>query len=166
MATVTTSSTVITNRDAVPPVLSNSNISNGTLREESANFAIATSDNIGSKWRLCRVPSNARVSQVLLSCTSSGTVGSVNLGIYKATRDNGSVVEADLFCGTKVLTTALKNSDVAHDSVKYDYTETEKMLWQVAGASVDPKTEYDVVMELIAVISSATTGNVKIRYVI
>lgn len=165
MATVTVSSTQITNRDASPRVKSNSRISRGALLCSMGVCATTAADDIGSKYKLCSVPSNARVLALLLSCTSLGTAGAADIGLYRTTDDGGAVVDADFFASAVALTSALSNSDVtteangANASIGKD--DMEKPLWEILGLSADPRIDYDVV----ATVTTATVdaGNIALQ---
>lgn len=166
MAVVTLKSTAITNRDASPKELSNSAIVGGDVRELVGAVTTADDDSIGSKYIMGSIPSNARISQVLLSCDGAATTGAANIGLYRTTLDGGAVVDADLFASAQALTTALSNSDVTHESGIYDISESEDFVWQVAGLSADPNTTYDVVLTLTAAMDAADDIVLKVRYVI
>lgn len=152
MATVSVSSTQITNRDSSPKVLNNSRISRGALLCSMGVCATTAADDIGSKYKLCSIPSNARVAQVLLSCTSLGTAGAANVGIWQTTENGGAVVDADFFGSAVSLTSALSNSDITTEangaSSAHSKANMEKPLWEALGLSADPKRDYDVVAQL------------------
>ena len=166
MATVSVSSTVITNRDASPRVLSNARISKGAMQIACGTLESSSADDIGSKYKFCSIPSNARVAQVLLSCDSSGTTGAIDIGIYQTTENGGAVVDADHFASAQVVTTALKNSDVTHESGVYGVEDIEKPLWEALGLTADPKRDYDVVGTATQAILTAGTLSLQVVYVI
>lgn len=166
MATVSVSSTQITNRDASPRVRSNSRISRSPLLCSMGVCATGAADDIGSKYKLCSVPSNARIAQVLLSCTSLGTAGAANIGLWRTTDDGGAVVDADFFASAVVLTSALSNSDVTTEanSTGLGKDDMEKPLWEALGLSVDPKIDYDVVAQLSAATVDAGAIALQVTY--
>lgn len=166
MATVSVSSTQITNRDASPRVMNNARLTKGAMQIACGTLEATAADDIGSKYKLCSIPSNARVAQVLLSCDSLGTAGAVDLGIYQTTDNGGAVVDADHFASAQVLTTALKNSDVTHESGVYGVEDIEKPLWEALGLSADPKRDYDVVATVTAANISAGTISLQVIYCI
>lgn len=161
-------STWITNAVATPKVFSSSNISAGRLFEASSAATVSATQASGDTIRLVRVPSNARISQVLLSTGDATTAGAIDIGVYQ-TADNGStVVDADLFASALALTGGpFNNSDQTFESGEYTYAESAKPLWEVLGLSADSNREYDIVATV------TTTGNgmdttiaLKVRYVI
>lgn len=165
MAVVTTKAGAITNRDASPRALSDSIISKGMLKEAVGTIETNGDDSIGSKYVFAQVPSHARVSAVLLSCDGNNTTGAGNIGLYRTTDDGGAVVDADLFASAQVITSALTNSDVTHESGQYGIEDIEKPLWEALGLSEDPNLMYDVVMTLTAADDAADTVSLKIQYV-
>ncbi len=167
MATVSVLSTQITNRDAAPRVLSNARITRGSMLASCGYCESGTADDIGSKYILCSVPSNARIHQVLLSCDSSGTAGAADIGLYQTTANGGAVVDADFFTAAKSLATALKNSDVTFgNTAGYGVEEAEMPLWQAAGLTADPKRDYDVVATVTTATVSAASIFCHVSYVI
>jgi hypothetical protein len=133
----------------------------------SAGIAEAgAADDIGSKYYMCSLPSNARVMQVLLSCDSVGTTGTADIGIYQTTKNGSAVVDADHFASAQALTTALKNSDVTFESGVYGVEDIEKPLWEALGLSADPKIDYDVVLTLTQATVGGGTLSLQVIYAI
>lgn len=166
MAVVDKLSTTITNRDATPKVATNASISKGTLLEAIGFIDAANGDSANSTFRFCSVPSNARISQVLLSCDGGASAGAGNIGVYQTTENGGAVVDADLFASAQALTSALVHSDVTHESGEYGIEEVEKPLWELLGLSADSKRYYDIVLTISTGIDAADTIGLKVRYVI
>lgn len=152
MATVSVSSTQITNRDASPKVRSNSRISRGALLCSMGVCATSAADDIGSKYILCSIPSNARVAQLLLSNSSLGTAGAANVGVWQTTENGGAVVDADFFASAVALTSAQSNVDITTEAnganASIGKEDMEKPLWEILGLSADPKRDYDIVAQL------------------
>lgn len=150
-------STGITNLEATPQVKLDPWEASQELREVTGVAATSATQASADVIRFCRVPSNARVSQVLISCADATTGGAVNIGLYD-TNDNGNggaVVDADLFASALALTGGpFNNSDQTFESGEYTYAESEKPLWEVLGLSADPHKEYDV----CAVVSTTFNG--------
>lgn len=165
MAVVTTKATAISNRDSDPVVLSDANISRGHLKEAVGTIETNGDDSANSKYVFASIPSNARVSAVLLSCDGNNTDGAGDIGLYRTTDDGGAVVDADFFASAQALGTALTNSDVTHESGVYGIEDIEKPLWEALGLSEDPNLLYDVVMTLTTADDSADTISLKIQYV-
>lgn len=166
MAVVTTKSQAITNRDATPKVINDARVTKGDLVEAVGVAELASGDSIGSKIILCSVPSNARISQVLLSCDAISTTGAADVGLYDTTENGGAAVDADFFASAQDLTSALTNSDVTHESGVFGIEDIEKPLWEALGLSADPHKDYDVVATLTAAAGGAGTIGVKVRYAV
>ncbi len=161
-------STWITNAVASPVVLTTSSESVGVLREASSAATVSASQSSSDTIRLVRVPSSARISQVLFSSGDATTGGAVNIGIWQTVENGGAVVDADLFASALALTGGpFENLDVTFESDEYTYAESAKPLWEVLGLSTDPGREYDVVAEVSTTFNGAdTTIALKVRYVI
>ena len=164
MAVVNTKATAITNSDATPPVLNNPTIQHGFQRETVGTLEAVSGDSIGSVYRLARVRSNARISQVLLLCDAITTCAG-DVGVYRTARDGGAVVDADLFASAQSLATALTGTDVTHESGVFGVEDVEKPLWEALGLSADPSVDYDIAVTLTAAAGSAGTVSAKVRYV-
>jgi hypothetical protein len=166
MAVVSTYSTAITNRDATPKVLNNPAVHAGMLKESVATLESANGDSTGSKYYFLSLPSNARVSQVLLYSDDIGTTTIADFGIYKSTADGGTVVDADFFASAVSLKDgALNGTDITHESGVFNIDDAEKPLWQALGLTSDPKIMYDVVATLTGDSDAAGTITLKVQYV-
>lgn len=167
MATVSLYSTQITNRDASPRVLSNSYLVKGALYESVGTLECTAADDIGSKYYLCTIPSNARISDVLLTCDSTGTTGTADIGLYQTTENGSAVVDADFFASAQALTSALSKSSVLHESGVFGKEDVEKRVWElVSGLTEDPKIDYDVVLTVTEATVSGGTVSLHIQYTI
>lgn len=166
MATSDISSTQLTNRDASPRVVNNSIIQKGAMQCSVGTLESLDADAIASIYRMVSVPSNARVAQVLLSCDSTGTAGTTDIGVYQTTANGGAVVDADHFASAQALTSALKNSDVTFESGVYGVEDIEKPLWSALGLSADSKRDYDICLTLTEATISAASISMQVYYVI
>lgn len=154
MAVVTVKSTQITNRDATPSVKSNAVQGNPVQHARGVASASAT-DTTASKYLFCSVPSNAKPVSLRLSTTGTGTVGAMDIGLYKTTKDGGAVVDADLFTSAQLLTAALTKSELLFESTTITRANSEKALWEHLGLTSDPGIMYDVVGTLSATVDAA-----------
>jgi hypothetical protein len=170
MAVVTTKSGFITNRDAGTGTLNNPHLAN-VLKNAVGTVEGANGDSIASKFIMAQVPSNARISRVLLSCDAISTSGAADCGIYRSTADGGAVVDVDFFASAQVLTAALVHSDITHEAdaadagAGYGRADVEKPLWQALGLTSDPSVLYDVVLTLTTALGGAGTVNLEVDYV-
>lgn len=163
MAVVTLKSTQITNRDATPSVKSNG-VQDAAIKHARGVVVGGAADSIGSTYLFCSVPSNARITSMRLSTTGTGTVGTMDIGLYKNTADGGAVVDADLFASAKALTVALEKSEVLFESTTITKANSEKALWEHLGLSSDPKLVYDVVGTLAAAVDAAHDMLLEVDY--
>lgn len=164
MATENLLSAAITNRDDTPQVKMGPAYK-GDLHEAIGVVACGTGD-LGSTYRFFSIPSNARMSQLLIYSPDMGTTGLADVGLYDTTSNGGLVVDADFFASAiDMKTAALNGSDITHESGVFSLANSEKMLWQALGLSSDPCKEYDVVLTTTEAFSAG--GSVKLvgRYV-
>lgn len=161
-------STAIADMVATPQVLVNpSKGAPGVLRESAGYVANAADDDDTSVFRFCRVPSNARVSEILLTTGDASSAGAVNIGLHQTEGNGGAVVDANLFATTLALTGGPFNNAQVIDSVEYTAAEQAKPLWEVLGLSSDPQIEYDVTASVSTTFNGAAVGQtLKVRYVI
>lgn len=166
MAVVTRKSGPITNRDATPRVPNNPALGGALLREVVGTLESVSGNDIASIYIMCQVPSNARISQILLYCDDVGSTTIADIGLYQTTENGGAVVDADFFGSAVSLKDgALNGTDVTHESTVFDPDDIEKMLWEALGLSTDPKIMYDVALTLTAASDAAATISLKVRYV-
>jgi hypothetical protein len=160
-------STWITNAVASPVVLTDSAKSTGRLREASSVATVSATQASGDTIRMVRVPSNARISQVLLSTADATTAGAIDIGIYQTIENGGAVVDSDLFASALALTGGpFQNSDQTFESTEYTYAESALPLWEVLGLTSDSNRDYDVVLKVTTTFDAAgTTIALKVRYV-
>lgn len=166
MAVVTTKSGPITDRDSTPSVLADSGIAKGRLMVATGTVAVGNGDSIASKLIFASVPSNAFVKEVLLSCDGGGTVGAADIGVYQTTANGSAVVAADFFASAQSIVSALKNSDVTHESGVYGIEDVEKPLWEALGLSADSQRDYDIVATLTAATDAASDVSLHVVYAV
>lgn len=167
MAVVAVKSSAVTNADA--GVLNNARVAKMSMREAVGTVELANGDSIASTYRVARIPSNARVSRVLISCDAI-TSGAGDVGVYQTAGNGGAVVDADFFASAQSIATALVNTDITHEADPADagagfgLADVEKPLWQALGLTVDPGIDYDVALTLTAAAAAAGTVSVKVQY--
>lgn len=154
MAVVNTKSTVVSNGDATPVVITTAQLAHGRPAHKRGKVEVANGDSIGSTLRFFRVKSNDLVHQLLLDCTAI-TSAAADIGIYRTAADGGAVVDADLFASAQSLATAVRGTDVTRESGVITVANMEKPLWELLGLSEDPQVDYDVVATLTAAAAAA-----------
>lgn len=168
MAVVDRNSLAITNRNATPRVISNPAVSGGDLKEKVGYIAAATDDSATSVFRIATVPSNARISEILITAADFTTAGAINVGLHRTTADGGTVVDADLFASAVDLSGGpFSNLDITREAGTTNWTlaDAEKMLWQALGLSTDPGIEYDVTATISTNFNGGSGILFKVRYV-
>lgn len=170
MAVVTTKAAGITSRDSSPQAKINSALAAGLLRESVGKVEVASGDSSASKYILCEIPSNARVSQLLIYSDDIGTGTVADFGLYQTTANGSAVVDVDFFASALVLNAgALNGTDITYEAANTGTTDPdagEKFLWQALGLSADPKISYDVVATLTVAADAAGTLLARLRYVV
>ncbi len=166
MATEDLKSTAITNRDASPRALTSSYLSEGVVRESYGKVTTTSSVTTGSTYRMCQVPSSARVSEILLSTAAMGGSSAADLGVYQTTANGGAVVDADFFAAGATLVNALTNSQISMTQTVNTITKQGQRLWEALGLSADPQIDYDITFTTTATITTGGLLGVKVRYVL
>ena len=163
MAIVNTKAAAITAGDTAG-TLAKKSLSGAILKESCGTLEAVSGDSIASVYRLARVPSNARVSRVLIGCDAITTCAG-DVGVYDIAAAGGAVVDADLFTSAQSLATAIViNTDVTHESGIYGVEDVEQPLWQALGLTADPGKLYDIAITLTAAAGSAGTVSLKVQY--
>ncbi len=167
MAVTNRKSTSVTNATASPRTINNPALNGSRLQEVVGVIASAADDTVASIGRFCRVPSNGRVSQVLVSAADATTAGAINIGLYRTEDDGGAVVDADLFASALDLAGGpYANLDVTFESGEYTYAESEKALWEVLGLTSDPGYTYDIAYTISTTFNGGPTSiRLAARYV-
>lgn len=169
-------STAITNLDASPivPTTAGEGAVN-YLKEVTAFISTVSADNAGSTYRLVRVPSNAKIKQILFEAAAM-TGGKFNLSVYysDSTTDGtqkanqGVIVPTtgDQFFASDIdAASAVVITDVTNESGNYPITLRNKSLWDALGLTSDPGGFFDIVAvcHTTAVTTGAAMG-ISVRY--
>jgi hypothetical protein len=165
MAIANTKSTAVSNRDASPRVPSPAHLVRGPLFEAVGTVEIAAADDNGSVYRMGRLRSSDRVSQLTVfnDAITGGT--SFDLGLYRTADDGGTVVDADLFASALDLSSgSAVGIDVTYESAATDIGKIEKRLWELLGLSADPQVDYDLAFTANAVGTAAGTVSLRVRF--
>lgn len=171
MAVVNLLSTLLTNRDATPKVLSTSFLDKGDLLESVAVVAVGTVDSALSTYRLFSIPSGARVSSLAgWSDAVLGAATAPTLDLYDQTSAGSASVKTGFFLAPVFSSATQAGTEYAH-TLSGANTNTvanaEKRIWEILGLSSDPGKMYDVVLR--STVNNTTTGAnlaFKIRYVV
>lgn len=164
MAVVNTKATAITNRDSKPVVISPAHLTRGPVYEAVGTVETAAADDDGSIYRMARLRSSDRISQILLAndAITSGT--DYDVGVYRTAADGGAVVTKDVFADGLDLSSAVAMRDVAYNDQAADISEVGMRIWERLGLTVDPMVEYDICITANTVGSAAGTLAMVVRY--
>lgn len=164
MAIANTKSTAVSNRDASPRVPSPAHLVRGPLFEAVGTVEIAVADDDNSVYRMARLRSSDRVSQLTIF-NDAITGGLFDVGLYRTADDGGAVVDADLFGSSVSLNLAnVIGADVVFESAATDVAKIEKRLWELLGLSADPQLDYDIALTGATVGSTAGTVSLRVRF--
>jgi hypothetical protein len=166
MAVANTKSTHITNADATPPVLTNSYVGKGRLFEAVGTVETLAADDAASVYRLVRVPSNARISSILLASDAITGASASDVGVYQTAQNGGAVVDADFFAtDVDISTAATVFTEVMLEATATDIAKVEYRLWELLGLSADPMRDYDIAVTVNDV-TAAGTISMKVKYTV
>lgn len=165
MAVVAVKSTSTTNRDAGNQSPSYVNAAND--RSALDTVAVTNGDSIASVFRVCRIPSNARISRVTLFCTAI-TSGAADVGLYQTATYGGAVVDADFFIAAQTIATASGAINVMNGNLLSgaNSANRNKRVWEVLGLTSDPGRDYDVALTLTAAAAATGTAGLEVEYVL
>lgn len=169
MAQVFTKSAGLTAMDTPGAQAASPRLTRGDMRSAIGKVEIANGDSIGSVLRAVRIPSNARVQQVLIRITGTITTAAGDIGVYrysKETTSAGAVVDVDLFATAQALSSAIATwTDVTNESTTITATIAEQPLWQAAGMSADPGEFLEIAITLTAAAGAAGQVTLCVIYV-
>jgi len=167
MATANTKATIVTNADATPKVKNSQIIFNGVLREQVGTAEIAADDDNDSLYRLARVHSSWRISELTLFNDAITSGSDYDLGLYATADDGAAVVDANAYSDAVTLVSA-SLTGVQHlfeGGSPKGVEDIEQAVWQDAGLTADPNAWYDIALAGITVGSGAGTVSLRCRYV-
>lgn len=191
MAVVTTKSPSIVNLDAFPIVANTvGEGAPGLLKVANDSVTAVVGDSIGSIYRLCRIPTDAKVKQVLLSYTTASTAGATDIGVAFSDSTNDGTNQAfaalanpmvqttgpadNKLFGTAIALTAQKlNSDITFQATPVFLPAHQNLpLWQVlvnlgcTQFTSDPGGFFDICAKLTTALT-VTAGplGIEVRYV-
>lgn len=171
MTTEALKATAITNLDATPAVIGTTGMgAPGTLRCANGYLTVSASMAAGSTYRLVRIPSAAKVKQVLFESEAQGA-GKFNLSVYYSDStvdgtqpaNQGLIVPTtgDQFFASDIdCTSAVVLGDKTNESGNYTLAKRDKALWDALGLTSDPGGFFDIVA--VVHTTDVTTGTGKI----
>ena len=165
MATENLLSTYITGRDASPTVPICASIQGGLVRAAYGYVTAGASKDAASTYRLCSVPSNARVKSVKLQSGAQGVGCTAGVGVYYSTEKGSAAIDATFFASAVDVAAAVAETEVKTESGTYTVAKQEQELWQALGITADPMCYLDIVITLAAATVAGSTFAINVEFV-
>lgn len=174
MATETLKSTLITNLDATPIVRNTVGAgAAGDLRTIGDYVTVPASASTGSTFRLVRVPSNAKIKEVVIESEAQGA-GKVNLSVYYSDCPTDGTPQDKLgiivpttgsafFASDVDLASLVTPTDVTNESTNYNLSKRNQPLWQALGLTANPGGYLDIVAVVNTTAVTTGTGKLGVR---
>ncbi len=177
MGVVNLKSTLITNRDATPKVLTDAYLAGGIMEEAQGSVKTGAADTAASVYRLVQVPSNARVSALFWQADALGsgcvldvavfypTTVPLGGGAFLASGSAAAMISSSIFAtGLAGSTSAVALTEITNQSTNYLIPLQETPLWNVLGMVTDPEVDFDIGFSLRVATASAGYVGLKCRY--
>lgn len=167
MGTANTKCTTVTNLDATPATLNDKRLMGGILKEQVGTVEIAAADDNNSVYRVGRVHSSWRISDIIRYNDAITSGVDFDVGLYDTAANGGAVINVNAFADAVSLASAsvTGTNDLYEAGSDVGVEDIEQEVWQMAGLSSDPNKFMDVCYTGVTVGSGAGTLSVKIRYV-
>lgn len=170
MAVVLLKGNIVTNADGgAPQTLNQARAAAARVKESVDTIEITNGDSIASIYRMARVHSSWRISQIL-AFMDAITSAAADVGLYDIAANGGAVVDVDFFASAQSLATAsLVGIDVTHEAAGAgnqfgEIANIRKALWEALGLTADPNKYYDIAFTLTAAATATGTLSVMVRY--
>jgi len=163
-------STFITNRDAVPKVLTDSYLAGGILSDAIGSVKTGASDTANSYYRLISVPSNARVCELKYQTEGLGSGCIIDVAAWYPTQIpvGGANFLAGSLAGTIISSSAFGSSGITAPAanaltevVAGNIALQETPLWNILGLTSDPEIDFD--LGFVTRVATASAGYVGLR---
>ena len=155
----TKNTTLVSNFEATPQVISEAHSLHGVLRVAQGTVALAAGDSTDNDIvMLAPIPSNASISALKIASDTLGGSCTFNVGLYTT---GGTVVDEDVYATLVADEGAM--TDVRSEA---DITTVGQQLWEDAGASSDPGGYYYVAVTFSATGGTAGDMSFVIEYVV
>lgn len=165
-------SSIITNLDASPVVQPTAGEGGPAPLKFNEGYATAVaSSSVGATYQLVRVPSNAKIKQMIFE-SEAQTAGKFDVGVFYATDGEGgkptsllvaAAISAALFASAIDCASAVVPTDILNESGTVTLDKRTQPLWQLAGLTTDPGGYFDIVASVITTAVTTGTGKFGIR---
>ena len=167
MGTANTKCNNVTNLDATPRVMNPTYLMGGILKEQVGTVEIAAADDNNSVYRVGRVHSSWRISDIVRYNDAITSGADFDVGLYDTADNGAAVVNINCFADAVSLVSAsvTGTKDLYEAGSDVGVEDIEQRVWEMAGLTEDPNKFMDVCYTGVTVGSGAGTLSVKIRYV-
>lgn len=165
MGIVTSKSSIITNRDGGAGTLNSAILDGGRVREKYDLVAAANGDSAASRYIVCQVPTNCRVTRILLWSDALGGTAAADCGVYRTTADGSAAVNSSFFATAVAVSAAVAGTDITNESTSNTLVKRGQPLWQALGVTADPGGYYDICLTLTAATAAAGNIGLTVAYV-
>jgi hypothetical protein len=167
MGTANTKCNNVTNLNATPRVMNPTYLMGGILKEQVGTVEIAAADDNNSVYRVGRVHSSWRISDIVRYNDAITSGADFDVGLYDTAENGGAVVNINCFADAVSLVSAsvTGTKDLYEAGSDVGVEDIEQRVWEMAGLTEDPGKFMDVCYTGVTVGSGAGTLSVKIRYV-
>lgn len=167
MATANTKSNTVTNLDATPRVMNPTYLMGGILKEQVGTVEISAADDNNSVYRVGRVHSSWRISEIIRYNDAITSGADFDVGIYDTAENGAAVININCFADAVSLVSGSVTGtrDLYEAGSDVGVEDIEQRVWEMAGLTEDPGKFVDVCYTGVTVGSGAGTLSVKIQYV-
>lgn len=159
------SSTQVSNRDAIPPVLTNPSFAGARIQKAYGFVTCLTADTTASIYRMVSLPSNCMLSALKLGFDALSASTTLDMGAYYgndfyANRALlGTVINATFFASAIAATSALALTDEINQAGNVGFDIRQQPLWQMLGIAADPECHIDItVVPHVAIVAGGKIG--------
>lgn len=174
MTTYNILSTALTNRDATPKVLSDVYLTGGEIKESWGYVqSHGAADAAGTTYRLCSVPSNARISALDFQSSGLGSGSQLDIGVWYPTfipvgaglsaSSASASINTTLFVSATSCSNAVASTNLI-STANMAINLQEQPLWQVAGLATDPMIPLDIVAYVHTAVAAQGYVGLRARY--
>ena len=185
MAVVTTKSSIVSNYDAQPRVITSGYLAGANDTVTAATVAAGAGDSANSLYKFCYIPSGVRIEDIQIQ-NDATTAGVVKLGLYTNTQQGGifytggvpatiaaaslPATGADQIFGTGISTASAQNTwkSVYNPTILTGSSLAANVglrVWELLGFSADPFYEFHMVATVTTGMTAAGTIALQVSWV-
>lgn len=164
----TVKSTLASNLDATPQVRNDTITDGGVVKSACSVATVSATIPAADIVHMVRIPTNARVADVLLSAADATTALAADVGLYSQGSDGTyTAVDVDFFATAYDFTNGpITKLSVLNESTTNTPAKQAQPIWQAVGASSDPQGYYYVSLTITTQGNGGPTSiGCEVRYV-